>query len=256
MIKTVYAGYISVHPNDFTYHRDSSDDNWLIVNTINPAEFYIDGQWKTYSDNRVIIFPPHTQADYKACNGINYINHWVSFITNETYITNTRLPFATPLKVSNQDTLDYLFHMIAAENFFNYEFKAQSINHLFHLLFDKLMEGCAGQSTSMLESLSKLRFEIHGNPGFPWTVPYIADQLNVSTGYLQTLYKSTFGMSCMEDVFQKRIALAKDYLAHSSYNVSQISEFCGYQNIEHFCRQFKRITSMTASEYRRQNNII
>lgn len=254
MVNTQYAGYISVHPKDFTYHRDISEDKWLIVNTLNPAEIHVKGKWVSYSDNQIIIYPPHTVVDYRACSGINYINHWVSFDTNETYIINTRLPLCTPIKVKKQQTFDYLFHMIAEENFFNYEFKAQSLSHLFHLLFDKLLEESVESSSSIQDAMSKMRFEIHGNPGFPWTIDYIAKQLNVSTGYFQSLYKKTFGMSCMEDIFQKRINLAQDYLSHSSYSVSQIAEFCGYQNVEHFCRQFKRITGKTATEYRKYCN--
>lgn len=254
MIKTVYAGYISVHPSDFKYHRNKDSKDWLIINTVSPVEFLMADEWKTYTENQIIILPPETQADYRACMGENYVNHWVSFFSNESYITNTSLPLATPIKVNGQDIFDHLFHMIATENFFDNEYKAQSVNHLFHLLFAKMYENISGFSSSMHNNLSKIRFEIQSNPGFPWTVPYIAEQLNVSTGYLHIIYKKTFGISCMDDILHKRINQAKDYLIHTNYTIGQISELCGYQNMEHFCRQFKKMTSYTASDYRKAHN--
>lgn len=54
----------------------------------------------------------------------------------------------------------------------------------------------------------------------------------------------------MKDVYEKRIEMAKKYLADSNYTITQIADLCGYQNTEHFCRQFKQITGITASEYR------
>ena len=205
-----------------------------------------------YPENQILIFPPHSKADYRACSD-SYQNNWMSFLTNEKFIVHSTLPLNIPIQISCPETFHSLFQMIAIENFFDYQYKEQSINHLFHLFFDKLSEACNCSSPTLPnQDLLTLNFEIQSNPGFPWNVPYMAKRLNISTGYLQVLYRETFGISCMEDVFHKRIELAKEYLAHSHYTVAQIADICGYQSLEHFCRQFRRLTSMTPSAYRKQ----
>jgi len=80
----------------------------------------------------------------------------------------------------------------------------------------------------------------------------MAEELRVSPGYLQTIYKKAFGISCMDDVIAHRIRLAKEYLTHSSQTVAEIASRCGYQNVGHFCRQFKQYTGMTPKNYQKQ----
>lgn len=252
MIKTIHVGYHSSHPSDFSYYRDSSDANWLMIHTMTPAEFYINEKWTSYPENQVVIYPPYASAQYRAFEG-SYQNNWVSFQTDEKYIVQSSLPFRSPFQINQPDYFSDLFHMIAIENFFDYEYKEQSIDHLFHLLFNKLAEIYQSNlSTPNREKLLALSLEIQSNPGFHWSVPYMAKRLNISPGYMQSLYRKTFGISCMEDVFNKRIELAKDYLAHSHYTIIQIAEICGYQNPEHFFRQFRNKTSMTPANYRKQ----
>lgn len=252
MIETIYVGYQFSHTEDFSFHRDESANEWLLVHTLTPAEVLVGGKWKSYPENQIIIYPPYTGADYRAYNG-PYKNNWISFYTDEKYIVQAALPFSTPIQISYADSFHHLFHMLAIENYFDYEYKEQSIGHLFHLLFDKLSEACHNSSfVPNKENLLALNLEIQSNPGFHWNVPYMAKRLNISPGYMQSLYRKTFGVSCMEDVFNKRIELAKHYLTHSQYTITQIAELCGYQSSEHFFRQFRRLTSTTPSNYRQK----
>lgn len=250
MIRTQYAGHASYHPVDFIYQRPAGQADWIIIHILTPAEFLINGKWIRYEKDHVIIYPPNTPGAYRACDGVEFGNNWVSFFTSEKFITSGSVPTCIPFPVRHPIIIDHIMHMIAAENCFENEYKEQSMNQLFHLLYNKLSESTAKDISSINSELIKLRFNINNNPSYEWTVPKMADMLNVSTGYLHVMYKKTFGISCMDDVFRSRIELAKDYIAHSNYSVNQIAELCGYQNTEHFCRQFKKLTGTTASEYK------
>jgi YesN/AraC family two-component response regulator len=78
----------------------------------------------------------------------------------------------------------------------------------------------------------------------------MAEKLNISVGYLEEIYKNTFGVTCMEDVISSRINLAKKYLLYDHYSIAEIVTLCGYRNIEHFFRQFKKITGITPNRFR------
>ena len=84
----------------------------------------------------------------------------------------------------------------------------------------------------------------------PWNVSGMAQQRHLSEGYLQVIYKNTFGISCMEDCIKARIRLAEDQLQYTTKTIASISEFCGYHNVEHFCRQFKRSTGKSPRAFR------
>lgn len=54
--------------------------------------------------------------------------------------------------------------------------------------------------------------------------------------------------------FQKTndLRMASDQLTYTDDTIAQIAEHCGYNNLEHFCRQFKKITGKTPLTYRRE----
>jgi AraC-like DNA-binding protein len=106
--------------------------------------------------------------------------------------------------------------MSAYENFYNNYYRDPTIENLFRILFNKFSEAYHQDGIhTQNQELSNLRFEIKNNPGFPWTVPFMAERLHLSIGHLQFLYRKTFHTTCMDDVIHNRILLAKEHLAQS-----------------------------------------
>ena len=244
-------GTNACHPHDFVYQLNGSQDWWLIIQTQTPAQFLIDGEFVSYPENQIVLFPPFSKTVYRAC-GDTYQDNWIRFYTDDSLIVNTSIPVGQPIPAFSSTVFHQLFQLIASENFLNNEYKEYSIDHLFHLLFYKVMEAY-NEDNKQIQSqdLLNLHFDILSNPSYPWTVPLMAKRLHVSPGYLQAIYKKAFHISCMEEVIQSRITLAKDYLLHGSYTVTQIAVLCGYQNTEHFSRQFHKIVGMTPKQYRK-----
>lgn len=59
------------------------------------------------------------------------------------------------------------------------------------------------------------------------------------------------GSSCMDNVIEGRLRRAQDLLEYSEYSIRDISEQCGYNNVEHFCRQFRQHNGCTPGQYRK-----
>ena len=76
-------------------------------------------------------------------------------------------------------------------------------------------------------------------------------KLHLSPSHLQTLYHRQFGSSCMDNVIEGRLRRAQDLLEYSEYSIRDISEQCGYNNVEHFCRQFRQHNDCTPGQYRK-----
>lgn len=101
--------------------------------------------------------------------------------------------------------------------------------------------------------LEKLRGEIYAHPEYEWNLETMAKKVNMSIRSLQKLYKDYAHISCIAEVIESRMIRAKMLLAKTDYDVGEISERCGYRNVEHFCRQFKKQEQCSPSDYRRQH---
>ena len=231
MTNIYYIGYDSIHPDSFIFDIPEGHNSWLLLLTQTPALFWVDGEMKEYPANCAVLYPPYHKILYSACRD-KYINDWVRFDSTESYLMETNLSLGIPFHLNDPEYCHKLFQLLAAENFFTNDYRNFSIDYLFRVLFNKLHEAShCSQNSPQYHSLLNLRKAIHNNPGYPWTVQVMADYLHLSTGYLQTLYKTTFGISCIDDVINCRIHFAEEQLIHSPLNISQIASRCGYNNV-------------------------
>lgn len=251
MVKIYYVEYDAVHPDNFVFDMPMGHDCWLLVITQTPAQFWVEGEMKEYPANCAILYPPHHKILYRACSD-RYANDWVRFDSTEAWLTETTIPLGTPFPLPDPGYCHKLFQLLVSENVLNNANRQSSIDSLFQILFNKLQEASFfADSTSRFQALTELRRDIHNNPGYPWSVQAMAESVHLSSGYLQALYKEAFGISCMNDVIQCRVRFAKDQLIHSPHTIAEISSLCGYNNVEHFSRQFRKITGLSPKAFRR-----
>ena len=85
--------------------------------------------------------------------------------------------------------------------------------------------------------------------GLP-SVSYFAEKSNLSAGYFGDLIRKELGKSPKDIISEHLISRAKQRLASTADDISQIAYDLGYQYPQHFTRQFKRITGMSPKEYR------
>ncbi|MGI2295702.1 helix-turn-helix domain-containing protein [Paenibacillus sp. GXUN7292] len=86
------------------------------------------------------------------------------------------------------------------------------------------------------------------------SLDFLADKLNISSGYLSTYFKEKTGNNYMDYVNNLRIDRAKQLLQNQSLYVQTIAEKVGYGNVNSFIRMFKKFTGITPGEYRRKHS--
>ncbi|MGO4527921.1 helix-turn-helix transcriptional regulator [Paenibacillus sp. 2TAF8] len=247
-----YVEYDAVHHSPFMFDIPEGHDCWLLVITHTPALFWVNGKLEEYPPHCAVLYKPYQKIYYRACTE-QYVNDWIRFASEELYITETSLPLGEPFPLDDPEYCHKLFQLLVVEHSFRNGYKESSISYLLRTLFNKLLESCAQENIGPQHyPLMKLRTAIHNNPSHVWTVATMAETLNISSGYLQLIYKKAFGLSCMDDVIHSRIRLAKEFLRHHRYTVAEIADRCGYRNVEHFCRQFKQITGVSPKQFKQQ----
>ncbi len=84
------------------------------------------------------------------------------------------------------------------------------------------------------------------------TLSDIAWHLHCSTVTLTEHFKKEFGITIMEYVTQKRMQMAVRLLENSDTSIREISEACGFSDIEYFSKSFKKFHGMSPSEWRKK----
>jgi AraC family transcriptional activator of pobA len=100
------------------------------------------------------------------------------------------------------------------------------------------------------KSLEEKTAAEHGIP----TVQYVAETLQMSTGYLSSLLKSLVGMSTQQFIHEKVVDRAKELLSSTDLSASEIAYTLGFSQPQSFSRLFKTKTGESPLEFRMRFN--
>lgn len=250
MLEIDFIGYDGTHPAGFVYGLPKGHQSYLLLLTATPAEFFLNDEFRRFPAGTAILYSPGSFVLYRACEE-TYVNDWIRFRCDESF--TDQLPLKNqPFQVNDAEYCHDLFKLMTWESTMGNSESGEVLSHLLTALLLKLAESCSRPAGNPhVQEMLDLRKRIYNNPELPWNVDAMAKDLHLSSGYLQAIYKNTFGSSCMEDVILQRLKRAQDQLISTAKSVREIAEDCGYNNVEHFCRQFRKFLGITPSRYRK-----
>lgn len=85
----------------------------------------------------------------------------------------------------------------------------------------------------------------------PLTVLDLSRQAFMSEPHFFRCFKQQFGLSPIEFINEQRIKAARMMLQARDVSVTEVSQACGFNNLNYFLKMFKRATGMTPGEFRR-----
>lgn len=82
------------------------------------------------------------------------------------------------------------------------------------------------------------------------TLDSLANVFHYNPSYLSRLIKKNTGQSLVEILTNLRISRASDLLLHTDLKIADISRAIGYDSVDHFSRQFKKMRGTAPTHYR------
>ena len=137
---------------------------------------------------------------------------------------------------------------------FGYELRVKS--HLL-LIFSRIFESglyrtdMPARSKNLSERLEKVIKYIHKNFHTGLTVKDLADISGYSVSHFTRFFRELAGKTPMEYVIRLRIYNACDMLRHTDKSVLDISLDCGFENVGHFIKTFRRHMNITPYQYKK-----
>lgn len=243
------------HSQNFAINRPTGSGDYLFLLLKTSGVLMLQNKEVTAEKNSIIIFNKRTPQIYRADN-TSFTNDFIHFeAENELELRN--LPFDTLLVLPSVKQVGKILKDIYLEFISNNSNREESMDLLLKLLFVKINELVAYKPKDTVlygyyDALLNLRSLIYRHPEEKWTVARLANQVNLSPSHFQRLYKNTFGVTCIADVIACKMEYAKASLAATGGTVHEIASLCGYENEEHFMRQFKQEVGITPTQYREQ----
>lgn len=251
------VGFHSVYSGDYQVRRQVDKGRYILILTKSRSRFEFDGMSVVLPAGTAVLYGEGYLRCY-AGDGEPFVCDWVDFDceNDREFLDSLELRLNRPIYFSDAEFISGLIRNITAEFYSINSRRVKMLENLMKTLLMKLSEpGLSRDNVQMsaephYSALIDLRGKIYRNPQMKWNVDSMAADVNMSRSYFQHLYSEVFGVSCMADVISGKIEKAKEILSETSCTVSQVASMCGYDNDEHFMRQFKKIVGMTPTKYR------
>lgn len=119
----------------------------------------------------------------------------------------------------------------------------------------KLANTCAEVKVSRMskEKILEAKHILLSNINTPPTIKELSIQVGMNQDKLKKEFKSLFGETIYNCLFEYKMELANKYLLTTDYSISEIAFKCGYDYISHFATAFKRRFGVTPKEFRKAN---
>lgn len=244
---------------NFSFRGTNPLNGHLFVRFKSNAVVLTNSGYQNAKPGDYIFYHKHETIHYTAYESEPFVHDFFRFDMIESELKYFNIPTATLFTMPFSEKLESLLKILTQEYFTPSEQRVESL-HLTGLLF--LVSASEHLSQSGLRfqqginrpTLLDIRFDIYHYPQQLWTVETMAKRAMMSVSYFQHIYKETFGVSPINDVIQARITMAENLLLFSNKKESEIAQLCGYNNVEHFVRQFRKCKGITPSRFRAKAN--
>ncbi|MBQ8297960.1 MAG: helix-turn-helix transcriptional regulator [Ruminococcus sp.] len=253
-------GWNSVHGSGYSIRRNPSENGYMLILMKSSAFFNFDGTEERADKDTVVVYDTKMIQEYRADDSV-FIYDWIMFDADDDgeFFDSLEIPVNMLIRYTDAEFISGIIRNIANEFYSVSAKRTKMIDSLMKTLLIKvsetnLLRGSVQQNVDPhYGDLVELREKIYRNPQMKWTVDTMAASVNMSRSYFQHIYRELFGVSCISDVISGKIEKAKELLSETSCTVSQVAAMCGYDNEEHFMRQFKKIVGVTPTAYRKKS---
>ena len=115
----------------------------------------------------------------------------------------------------------------------------------------------AAELEGLYREFQELRLAMLSHYEKEWTMEKLCERANMEKSQFYSYYKKFFSSTPHNDLIEVRLDKAKNLLTNQALSISQTAELCGFSNLSHFSRYFKKHCGCSPKEWRlgsQQNN--
>ncbi len=256
------VGYHFVHEHGVNINRPNGTGDYLFLYLkSNVAVYTVDGEIEVKEPSFIILEEgfPQRYYDYEG----PFINDWMHFRGKNLreFFQNLDIPLNKLIVLQNAKEISAMIQDLRIESRQSGRYHEEILDRKVQAMFYKFSD-MYHEERKFSDKLNRYRRDFNEVRNRIYNfqldqkvmkVSDIAASLNLSTSYFQHIYKQLFGVSVVRDMIRSRIEYACYLLSNNTDSVTEIAYQCGYENKEHFTRQFKEIMGYTPRQYREKH---
>ncbi|ABG39346.1 transcriptional regulator, AraC family [Paraglaciecola sp. T6c] len=237
------------------------------VNHYNRIYYVESGVAELHFSDRVLIMepgylyliPPYQLLSHSAQGKLGF--KWVHFQASLDEGLDLFMLYGKPCRVkcTNPDATSTLFdELISAMQTMRPSAVLERQSLLLNLLrpFMHIFDDVPQQRKHLLHpALVSSLSVINQHVANPPSLIALAEAANMSPEHFSRKFKAAFNVSPKRYMVHKQIALAKQRLLLGADSIDRVAESCGFCDIFHFSRTFKKETGVTPSAFRKEYTI-
>lgn len=253
------VGYHFVHEKGVNIDRINGSNDYLFLYLKSNVNILTEEGEKQTTEPAFILYEKDFHQKYYDSKG-PFINDWMHFDKQDakSFFEKLDIPVNKLMVIRNSKDISSMLQDIRLESKQQGKYHKEILDSKIKVMFYKFSD-IYHEEIRFSDKLNRYRRDFNEIRNRIYTfrpdhmvcnVNEIAASLNLSTSYFQHIYKQLFGVSVMSDIIKSRIEYACHLLSSNSDSITEIAFRCGYENKEHFTRQFKAVTGYTPRQYR------
>lgn len=246
-IRFVNAGYNVAEPRSLRFHWALNQHAFLYFQ----GPVLVDGV--EYSSGACILYKGGTPHNYITLKG--FVNSYIGFYAPCDLFTELNITTDTVIFPTNCDKINNILFTICQESsLFSYGYEITLKARILDLLV-AIAQGTntapENEKTSDLKNkMTFIRTELLSNISSPKNFEALLKENGISRTQGYRLYSAFFHSSPKEELIWARLEKSRDLMkTEPNLKIYEIAEICGFSNIPHFFRIFKRRYGYTPKDY-------
>lgn len=115
-----------------------------------------------------------------------------------------------------------------------------------------LQHATAPAVSPVVQEVEALAAEIRQHPAAEWNLAVAADRVGVSSPHLRRLFRQVIGLPIHQYLIRVRLEHGAHLLRSAELPIKAVAAACGYPDVLHFTKAFRRHAAMPPAAYRRE----
>lgn len=239
-----------------TIYRPEGSGDYLFLLFKTPMKVY-DGTAFTIAQENACLFytldhEQHYQAVQKFRN--SYVHFWCGENLGEKY----GIPQNTVFYPQNTEAIDELIRLQQREYIvkdpYAVEYEEALVRQMMIMASRgmRLYQQTAEEPAGLYQEFQELRLAMLSHYEEEWTTEKLCQMTNMEKSQFYSYYKQFFSSTPHSDLIEVRLDKAKNLLTNQALSIGQTAEICGFSNLSHFSRYFKRHCGCSPREWQQQ----